>query len=105
LASDGKDLVSRGVLLLTVMTEGRTGADVATKANLIAWIGRVPTYHSATLDAALDGMPSPLEEFFGVPRDTFFLVDLRTMKVVDVWRADPGAAIQAATDLLDAEGM
>ena len=98
MASKASTLIPRGVLFVNVLVEGKTPNDAATKANLDSWIGRVPLPYTAILDS-VDPQPS-LESFFGVPRDQFVIVDLKTMKLVDILGADPNGAIAAVEALL-----
>jgi hypothetical protein len=65
-----------------VLTEGTAQTTPATQANLDAWIGNLGVPFTWTLDAT---SPSGgLENWFGEGRDTYLIVDLQTMKVVDI---------------------
>ena len=97
MASNASRLIPLGVLFVQILVEGKTPADVANKANLNSWISRVSLPYTSTLDTV---DPSPLEIFFGVPRDQFILVDLKTMAVLDIIDANPQAAVAEVEQLL-----
>ena len=93
-----KDIVPTGLLTMTILTEGTTPQNKASKANLATWIARVPTYHSAALDSVA---PQPfMEDYFNVPRDHFIIVNLETMVVEDVYDSDPQGALTRAQEIL-----
>jgi hypothetical protein len=98
LASKASSLISRGVLPVTILVEGKTPTDLATRSNLDAWIGRLPESYTGLLDS-VDPQPK-LEDFFSVPRDQFVIVDLKTMKFVDIYEADPNGAMAAVESML-----
>jgi hypothetical protein len=83
---------------MNILVEGKTPSDIATEANLGTWITRVPIPYTGTLDS-VDPQPT-METFFGVPRDQFILVDLKTMQFLDIFDADPNGAIQEVESLL-----
>ena len=98
MASKRNELIPRGVLLIDILVEGKTPTDTATKDQLDAWIAKVPLPFSGALDS-VDPQPS-LETFFNVPRDQFIIIDLKTMKFIDVLDADPKGAIAEVEALL-----
>ena len=98
MASKASSLIPRGALLFDILVEGKTPQDVATRANLNTWIAKVPLPFSAALDS-VDPQPT-METFFGVPRDQFIIIDLKTMKFVDILDADPRGAIAEVEALL-----
>ena len=98
MASKKNELIPRGVLLFNILVEGKTPSDAATRVELDAWIGKANLPYSASLDSA-DPQPT-LETFFNVPRDQFIIVDLKTMQFVDIFDANPMAAIAAVKALL-----
>ena len=102
MASYSSSLIPRGVLLFTILVEGKTPADIATKSNLDAWIPRLPEPYTGALDS-VDPQPK-LEDFFSVPRDQFIIVDLTTMALVDVLEANPKAAVAEVEGLLPVDG-
>lgn len=103
LASRASELIPRGVLLINILVEGSTPANTATKGNLDTWVNRVPLPYSATLDS-VGGQPK-MEEFFGVPRDQFIIVDLKTMKFINIYDSDPNSAIDEVLGYLPDGGM
>jgi hypothetical protein len=98
LASKASSLIPRGVLLMQILVEGKTPQDVATKDNLDAWIAKVPLPYTTALDSV--DPQDPMETFFVVPRDQFILVDLKTMKFLDILDADPNSAIAEIEGML-----
>ena len=98
MASKKNELIPRGVLLFNILTEGKTPNDVATKVELDAWIGKAALPYSAALDS-VDPQPT-METFFNLPRDQFIIIDLKTMKFIDAFDADPKSAIAAVEALL-----
>ena len=65
---------------MTVLTQGTSPDNKATKGNLDAWVQSTAAPHSVTLDEPTTG----LQNFFGVLKETVIIVDLRTMKIVDI---------------------
>jgi hypothetical protein len=83
---------------MEILVEGSTPASAATRPNLDQWITQVPEPFTTVLDSV---PPQPgMETFFGTPRDQFIIVDLRTMKFIDIWDADPQSAINEVEGLL-----
>lgn len=105
MAEKVKPYLGKGIFPWIVLTEGisPTGA-AATKGNLNTWIMRTAQPFTGSLDSASSspsGEPQlPLEEYFGLPRDNFLVIDLRTMRLVDVFDSNPTAALDSATQLL-----
>lgn len=83
---------------MNILVEGSNPTTAATKGNLNTWIQRVPLPFTATLDS-VDPQPT-METFFGVPRDQFIVVDLKTMQFVEIYPADPNGAVAAVEELL-----
>ena len=102
MASKASKLIPRGVLLFDILVEGTNPNNVATRANLNQWIGKAGLPFSAALDS-VDPQPT-METFFGVPRDQFVIVDLKTMKFIDILNADPTGAIAEVEGLLGSPG-
>ncbi len=76
---------------MVILVEGSSPGSSATKSQLNNWISKVPQPFTGTLDSV---DPQPLmEDYFGVPRDQFIVVDLKTMKMVEVVQANPKQAI------------
>ena len=98
MASHASSLIPRGVLLVNVLVEGKTPSDAAARGNLDLWIPRLPEPYTGTLDS-VDPQPT-LENFFNVPRDQFVLVELSTMKLIDILDADPKGAVAEVEGLL-----
>jgi hypothetical protein len=93
-------LISEGILPMQILVEGRAVTSAAVKGNLDQWIGRVPLPYTSTLDSVA---PQPtMETFFSVPRDQFLIVDLKTMKLVDIFDTDPMGAIAEVEGLVGA---
>jgi hypothetical protein len=85
---------------MNILVEGKTPSDAATKSNLDTWIPRLPESYTGALDS-VDPQPT-MENFFGVPRDQFILIDLKTMQFLDIFDANPKAAIAEIEGLLPA---
>lgn len=96
-------MIPRGVLLVNILVEGSTPTNTATKPNLDTWVNRVPLPYTATLDST--GNQPKMEDFFAVPRDQFIIIDLKTMKFVDIYDSDPNGAIEEVLGLLPDGGM
>jgi hypothetical protein len=88
LAQNAPTVVPEGGLLLVVLTEGSGPSATATKAQLDNWIATIKAPYTTTLDAT----GSPLESYFNATRDTFFIVELAGMKLVDL-SYDPAVAL------------
>lgn len=89
----------KGITALLVLTEGSSPTGpAATRNNLDNWIQRSQQPFTATLDSVAP--QTPLEEYFGVARDHFFVIDLATMKLIDVLDSNPTAAIEEAASLI-----
>jgi hypothetical protein len=99
MASQAGAVVPKKGFLMVVLTEGTTHSNKATKANLDSWIGSAKAPYTTTLDA--DPPQKDLEAFFGTDRDTAVLVDLKTMKVVQIIRNNATRALTELNKLLD----
>ena len=80
-----------------VLVEGSNISSVASKSQLDSWVSSLKTPNTWTLDSA---KPEHMKDFFGVERDTFITIDLKTMKVVDVQSNDAQGALDNLTALL-----
>lgn len=83
---------------MQILVEGKTPSDMATRTQLDAWIATIKLPYTAALNEADPNFE--LETYFNVPRDQFIIVDLRTMKLVDVLDADPMGAIAEVEGLV-----
>ncbi len=83
---------------MQILVEGKTPSDMAGKAQLDAWITSINLPYTATLNEADPNYE--LEAYFNVPRDQFIIVDLKTMKLVDVLDSDPMGAISEVEGLV-----
>ena len=98
MASNYSDFASKGATFVNVLVEGSTTMDQATQSQLKLWVStleKIP--FTATLDAT---DPKTLKEWFTVERDQFIIVDLATMQFVDIFNADPQAALDELSTLL-----
>ena len=82
--------------MLGVLTEGNPPTVPATEPELASWIASAQTPHSWALDAAPP--QTDFESYFGQPRDTAVIIDLSTMKIVDI--TDLGTALTELDGLL-----
>ena len=99
MASQAPTVVPKKGFLMVVLTEGTTHSNKATQANLDTWVGSAKAPYTTTLDSAA---PQPgMETFFKTDRDTAVLVDLKTMKVVQVIRNNAARALTELNKLLD----
>src|SRR5438105_2629475 len=73
--------IPKGGLVMDVLVEGTTPSTPATQANLNSWIGSAGEMFTATLDATDPNFA--LEFYFTAGRDTYVIVDLKTMQIVD----------------------
>ena len=83
---------------MIILTEGKTPSDIATRANLDAWIAKVPQPFTATLDSV--DPQAGMESYFSVPRDQFLLIDLKTMKLIEIVAANPQRVVDDVQALL-----
>lgn len=89
----------KGMTTMLVLTEGTSPTGpAATRNNLDSWIQRAQQPFTATLDSVAP--QTPLEEYFSVPRDHFFVIDLATMKLLNVYDSNPTAAVEEAASLI-----
>jgi len=99
LASKVNPYIGKGIFPFMVLTEGTSpGGAPANKLNLKDWIGATNEPYTGSLDSEVP--QAMLEDFFGVARDHFLLIDLATMKLVDMYDSDPIGAVDAAVQLL-----
>ncbi|MSP61951.1 MAG: hypothetical protein EXR72_16790 [Myxococcales bacterium] len=74
-----------------ILVEGTTHVNVATKSNLDAWIGAAKTPHTWTLDGVAP--QATMQVYFGKPRETYFIIDLKTMKILEIINNDVSTAM------------
>ena len=98
MAKKASTLVTQGAILLGVLTEGVTPTDVATPTNLDKFIAGTKAPYSFALDA--EAPATDLETYFNEPRDTSILIDLKTMKIVDIIESDIARAMAELQSLL-----
>lgn len=84
-------LISKGGLMMGILVEGTSPSDptnVATKSDLDRFIGKAMAPYSYSLDSVA---PQPqLEKYFKCERDQSLIVDLQTMKIVQMASAAEG---------------
>ena len=83
---------------MNVLVEGTTPTNAATKTNLDQWSNRIPLPYTAALDSV--DPQQTMEMYFNTPRDQFVLIDLKTMKFIDIFDSNPLAAIKEIEGLL-----
>jgi hypothetical protein len=98
MAAQSPTLLPMGVVMMTVLTEGSTPSAIATEPQLRAWISRARAPYTTTLDSVDE--ESRLEGFFGQSRDTYIIIDLRTMTIAGIVRADVNRALRDLQRLL-----
>ena len=82
LAADAARVVPKGILLGLILTEGKTTSiDVITKSLLDSFIGLTNIPFTAMIDSK-DPQPR-VYDWFGVQRDTFLIINLKTMELVE----------------------
>ena len=96
MAAQTPTLVPMGAVLISVLTEGSTPATPASEAQVRAWIAR----SRAPFTMTLDSVDAPLESYFGRQRDTYIIIDLHTMTVVEVVGSDVNRALRDLRMLL-----
>jgi len=91
----------KGGLIFGVLVFGATASTPATKANLDNWITSIASPNTW----ALDSKPpqDPLTDFFGTGHDEFVIVDLQTMKIVELVPGNVRLALTKLNALLDAK--
>ena len=89
--------VPRGVLFMGVLVEGGTPSDIATRDNLDAWVTSLKIPYTFVLDSVKPQLD--METYFNTGRDTYVIIDLKTMKVLNVDDQNAGGVMQALTDL------
>lgn len=98
LTAKGTPLIPQGLLLGLVMTDGNPPGRRATQAQIDSWIANVKQPFTTFNDSEA---PQPaFNDYFGIDRDHFLIIELSTMKLIDIVAADPVAAIDEVTPLL-----
>ena len=82
LAAKAPEMVPKGGLLMGVLTEGRTPSEPATESNLGSFINKAKAPFTYTLDSV--SPQTDLESYFDSLRDSFIIIDLSTMKIVNI---------------------
>ena len=98
MAAKAPTLVPKGALLMGILTEGRTPDVKATQANLTAWSMSATAPYTLTLDSVAPQMP--MEDEFTLARDSYILIDLMTMKIVEIYEQDVNGALARMETLL-----
>ncbi|MBI5516373.1 MAG: hypothetical protein HY909_21490 [Deltaproteobacteria bacterium] len=76
---------------MTILTEGTTPTTFPTEANLGTWNGRAGAPYSMVLDSM--GTQPRMERYFNRPRDTFILVELPSMRILEITASDVNSAL------------
>jgi hypothetical protein len=98
MAAKAPMLVPKGAFMMNILTEGSRPDNRANRAQLDMWITRATAPFTVTLDSVA---PQPfLEDFFSLQRDSYLIIDLSTMKIVDVYEQDVDAALAKLESLL-----
>ena len=82
LAAKTSTFAPKGGLLMGILAEGTTPADVATKNQLDLFISKAGAQFTYVLDGVAP--QTDAETYFSNERDTFIMIDLKTMKIVKV---------------------
>jgi len=98
MAAQTPTLAPKGALLMGILTEGRTPDLKATPAQLAAWSMSAMAPYTLTLDSVAP--QPPMEDAFGLARDSYILIDLKTMKITDIVEQDIDAALAKLTAAL-----
>lgn len=98
LTARGTPLIPQGLLLSLVMTDGNPPGRRATQAQIDSWIANVKQPFTTFNDS--EAPQPPFNDYWGIERDHFLIIDLRTMKLIDIVEADPVKAIDEVTPLL-----
>jgi len=77
-----KDVEPKGGVVWGVITEGNPPSVPATKAELDAWISSYSTPNTWSLDSVAP--QTPMETYFSTGRETYFTIDLATMKILAI---------------------
>lgn len=93
MAMAAPDLVPKGGFLMSVVTQGTSPQVPATKTHLDQWIAGASMPFTATLDTSPPG--DAMEDYFGVGRDSYIMVDLATMKIERILTAADGGVKEA----------
>src|SRR5258706_2900459 len=98
MAAKAPTVVPKGALLMSIVTEGSRPDNKATKAQVDNWIGKAMAPFGMTQDSVA---PQPfMEDFFGVARDTYIIIDLKTMMIVEIFEQDVTGALAKLESLL-----
>ena len=101
MAAKAPTTVPKGGLMMGVLTEGVTPSDVATTANLDAFVSKAGAPFTYTLDSV--SPQTDLESYFSNARDTFIIIDLETMKIEQIIdQFSGGGGVSAALPAFEA---
>ena len=81
-----------------ILTEGATPTKRATEVQLQAWSGKAMAPYTLTLDS--EAPQTPMEDEFSLERDSYIIVDLKTMKIVEIYQQDVDGALQKLAELV-----
>jgi hypothetical protein len=95
LAQNVPTVAPKGGLIFGILTEGNPYNVPAIKVDLDAWITSASAPNTWTLDSTAP--QPPMESYFGVGRDTYYLIELATMRIIGVHN-DVNSAL---TDLMN----
>ena len=98
MASKSAPLIAKGLTVALVLIDGNPPGVPCTKAQAIQWIAKVPEYFTTFLNS--EAPQEAFESFFGIERDHFLIIDLKTMTLVDIIVSDPQAALDEVAPLL-----
>lgn len=87
----------KGVLFLGVLVEGATPSDIGTKSNLNSWISSLKLPFTYVLDSVAPQID--METYFNTGRDTYIIVELPSMKILEVIDQSAGGVKKALTVL------
>ena len=96
MAAQAPTLVPQGALMFVALTEGSDSRVAATKGELDSWIAAVKGQFTFTLDS--EGSQPKFESYFSSSKDTTFIIELPTMKLVKKY-SPGGGYVQALKDL------
>ncbi len=98
MAAKAPTVVPMGGLLMSIVTEGTRPDNKANKVQLDSWIGKASAPFGMTLDSVA---PQPfMEDYFGLARDSYIIIDLTTMKIVEIFEQDVDGALAKLESLL-----
>ncbi len=99
MASKTAEVVAKGGLLGGILVEGSSGSAAATQANLKSWISSTSSPNTWLLDSV--DPQAKMEDYFDVSRDAWIIIDLKTMKLVQVKMVAPNESVQDLMKLLN----